>query len=228
MHLWCRSYPSPTSFHRNIFELFSTTICLGPPATRGDDRVGGRAQFPITCFAKFRPILTHPAFDLDPPSTHLLDPNEEMPHHGSPGLLEVTLNIWPLNIPPPATLFHLVEIFFSSVPLAGRLIHKPTFISNLRQVPTSPEFPHAALLHAICAMASIYSPVITQPPRKSPQSIRRVDPLASAVVYRPNKAPGPQERPYFPRRVEDVLDPVPEGFGAMHARWATESVKPSA
>ncbi|KAG8989190.1 hypothetical protein FRB90_002374, partial [Tulasnella sp. 427] len=68
-------------------------------------------------------------------------PAETVPRLEFPGSYELTLDIWPLNIPPPATLFHLIEIFFSSVPMASRLIHKPTIMSNLRQVPTSPDFP---------------------------------------------------------------------------------------
>lgn len=49
---------------------------------------------------------------------------------------------WPLNIPPPTVLYHLVGVFFNSVPLADRLIHKPSFMVGLSQVPTSPEFPY--------------------------------------------------------------------------------------
>ncbi|KAG9015676.1 hypothetical protein FRB90_004495, partial [Tulasnella sp. 427] len=143
-----------------------------------------------------------------------------------PGSYELTFDIWPLNIPPPATLFHLVEIFFSSVPMASRLIHKPTFMSNLRQVPTSPDFPHVAVLHAICAMASLYSPIITRPQGKVPDGLRVPHLFGSAVVYWPTKTRRSSWY-YFPRRMEDVLDPVPEGFGATHARWAAESMKPS-
>ncbi|KAG8899646.1 hypothetical protein FRC01_010427, partial [Tulasnella sp. 417] len=63
------------------------------------------------------------------------------PPMSEPGAFELTTDIWPLNIPPPDTLQHLVETFFSSVPLASRLIHKPSFMMSLRQVPTSPHFP---------------------------------------------------------------------------------------
>ncbi|KAG9042988.1 hypothetical protein FS837_010152 [Tulasnella sp. UAMH 9824] len=183
--------------------------------------------FPSPPLPNSNQFLPGPPLALDSPSPHALNPNEEMPQHDSPGSRELTLNIWPLNIPPPAMLFHLVEIFFYSVPLASRLIHKPTFISNLSQPPTSPDFPHVAVLHAICALASLYSPIITQPPRKKPQDGRRVPIFASTIMYRPSDAWGTTEQRYFPRRVEDVLDPVPEGFGAMHARWAAESMKPS-
>lgn len=61
---------------------------------------------------------------------------------GSLGSYELSTEIWPLNIPPPETLYHLVETFFSSVPLATRLIHKPTFMAKLRKAPSCPDFPY--------------------------------------------------------------------------------------
>lgn len=54
---------------------------------------------------------------------------------------DVLPSAWPLGLPPPAVLYHLVETFFTSVPLASRLIHKPTFMVALRQLPTSLDFP---------------------------------------------------------------------------------------
>lgn len=54
---------------------------------------------------------------------------------------DVVPSAWPPNLPPPVVLFHLVDTFFASVPLASRLIHKPTFMVALRQLPTSPDFP---------------------------------------------------------------------------------------
>lgn len=56
--------------------------------------------------------------------------------------LDIYPSSWPLNIPPPTVLYHLVDVFFNCVPLADRLIHKPTFMVGLRQVPTSLEFPY--------------------------------------------------------------------------------------
>lgn len=61
------------------------------------------------------------------------------------GIGSVTFDVlpsaWPPNLPPPAVLYHLVETFFASVPLASRLIHKPSFMIALRQLPTSLDFP---------------------------------------------------------------------------------------
>ncbi|KAG8911180.1 hypothetical protein FRC00_006944, partial [Tulasnella sp. 408] len=100
----------------------------------------------------------------------------------------------------------------------------PPALPNHRQLTPAA---HVALLHAICALASIYSPVLTQSPQKMPNDIDRVRILSSAIMDRPEVTLGPQGRHYFPRRVEDILDPIPEGFGAMHERWAAESMKPS-
>lgn len=54
---------------------------------------------------------------------------------------DVVPSAWPPNLPPPVVLYHLVDTFFASVPLASRLLHKPTFMVALRQLPTSPDFP---------------------------------------------------------------------------------------
>ncbi|KAG9015675.1 hypothetical protein FRB90_004494 [Tulasnella sp. 427] len=133
---------------------------------------------------------------------------------------------WPLNIPPPAVLDHLVNIFFSSVPLASRLVHKPTFMIALRQVPASPEFPHVALLHAICGLASIYSPIIDDR-RKEPDGAH-LSSFNSAIVFRPQAetGAGARKKHYFPRTLEDVMDEAgEEGFGASHIRWAAASLR---
>ncbi|KAG9000053.1 hypothetical protein FRB94_005682 [Tulasnella sp. JGI-2019a] len=71
---------------------------------------------------------------------------------------------WPLYVPPPELLHHLVETFFDSVPHAARLIHRQSFMSLLATPPSSKQFPSPALLHAICAMASFYTAVIESPP----------------------------------------------------------------
>ncbi|KAG8963640.1 hypothetical protein FRC05_004574 [Tulasnella sp. 425] len=130
---------------------------------------------------------------------------------------------WPLNIPPPMVLYHLVEIFFNSVPLASRLIHKPTFMVGLRQVPTSSEFPHVALLHAICGLASLYSPIITDT-KKDPYWNSGSE-FNSAIVIRPYAREGVQGKHYFPKSLKDIMDIGEEGFGAAHIRWAAASMR---
>ncbi|KAG9015673.1 hypothetical protein FRB90_004492 [Tulasnella sp. 427] len=151
-------------------------------------------------------------------------PMQETP----PNTFDVCPSSWPLNMPPPAVLFHLVDIFFSSVPLASRLLHKPTFMAALRQVPTSPEFPHVALLHAICGLASIYSPIITdtrEQPETDHSHLHTSGSFNSAIVFRPYAEEGVQGEYYFPKRLEDIMDVGEEGFGAAHIRWAAASLR---
>ena len=40
------------------------------------------------------------------------------------------------------------------------MIHRATFLSRLHLPPTSPNFPHASLLHAICAAASPFTALV--------------------------------------------------------------------
>ncbi|KIO22827.1 hypothetical protein M407DRAFT_27699 [Tulasnella calospora MUT 4182] len=145
--------------------------------------------------------------------------------HPTAGPSQVTIHNWPLNIPPPDILLHLVETFFSSVPLAARLIHRPSFMANLQKVPTSPDFPHVALLHAICGIASLFSPIIRD------TLAADLDPLNGAtasfnsgILYRKfgNNDQGPR---YFPRKVEDIVGDDESGFGGSHIRWASAAFR---
>jgi hypothetical protein len=71
---------------------------------------------------------------------------------------------WPLRLPPPDIMQKLVHTFFSCIPIATRIFHRPSFLSSLMQNPSSPQFPSLAVLHAICAAASVYSSMVLQPP----------------------------------------------------------------
>ena len=48
---------------------------------------------------------------------------------------------WPPNLPPMETLLHLIDIFFSYVPHAHRILHRPTFMESLLNHPSSDQFP---------------------------------------------------------------------------------------
>ncbi|CAE6437295.1 unnamed protein product [Rhizoctonia solani] len=94
-----------------------------------------------------------------------------MPHSTvNPTMLidDLPLNIeeWPLELPPKPLMFHLVDVFFTYYPNSRRIVHRPTFMVQLVANPTSPCFPFIPLLHAICAAAAIYSPLVeaTPPP----------------------------------------------------------------
>lgn len=68
---------------------------------------------------------------------------------------------WPEHVPKPELLHHLAETFFACVPHAHRVLHKPTFMSSLLLPASSSKFPSTALLHAISAIASLYTPIVT-------------------------------------------------------------------
>ncbi|KIO22819.1 hypothetical protein M407DRAFT_27693 [Tulasnella calospora MUT 4182] len=140
------------------------------------------------------------------------------------GPSQLSHQTWPLNIPPPDLLHHLVKTFFNSVPMATRLIHRPTFMTNPQQIPTSPDFPHVTLLHAICGIASLYSPIIRDPPAKN------LDPtngatasFHSAILYR--KHGNTKRNQYFPRNLEDVMGDDDNSFGESHMKWCGATLR---
>ncbi|KAG9100135.1 hypothetical protein FRC06_004493 [Ceratobasidium sp. 370] len=71
---------------------------------------------------------------------------------------------WPRRLPQPELLHHLIDVFFNCYPHAHYLLHRPTFMASLTFSPKSPAFPHASLLHSICAYASVFSPRVETPP----------------------------------------------------------------
>ncbi|KAJ7103426.1 hypothetical protein B0H15DRAFT_812191 [Mycena belliarum] len=75
--------------------------------------------------------------------------------------------IWP-NYPPglpqPGLLRHLVEVFFVFHPHANRILHYASFMLSLTLSPSHPKFPAAPVLHAICALGSLYTAAVTSPP----------------------------------------------------------------
>ncbi|KAI0361291.1 hypothetical protein OH77DRAFT_1544576 [Trametes cingulata] len=81
---------------------------------------------------------------------------------------EVTNPGWPKNLPSYPFLRHLVEAFFNFTPTACRLFHAPTFMCSLLLPPTHPEFPSPAILHAMCAMGSLYTAVVAPTPAPLP------------------------------------------------------------
>ncbi|KAF8598885.1 cytochrome P450 [Ceratobasidium sp. AG-I] len=67
---------------------------------------------------------------------------------------------WPPTLPPKPLVLHLVDLFFSSHPNARRIIHRPTFLSQLLSPPSSPRFPFIPLINSICAAAAVFSPFV--------------------------------------------------------------------
>lgn len=64
---------------------------------------------------------------------------------------------WPVNLPHPELIRHLVDMFFLFHPHASRLFHRGTFIASLSYPPDHPDFPIAPVIHAICAVSAIYT-----------------------------------------------------------------------
>jgi hypothetical protein len=69
----------------------------------------------------------------------------------------IPLPSYPSRLPPPDILFSLIDIFFDCYLDAHRVIHRPTLQASLYLPPQSEGYPHAALLHAICAVAFTFA-----------------------------------------------------------------------
>lgn len=97
---------------------------------------------------------------------------------------------WPRDLPSPDLTSRLVEIYFTR-PHAGQgLINASRFRTAMLLPPTSPGFPHASLIHAVCAVAAMII---------SPEYFRSEDPYwqhaaSSASEYHFNAAKAGLER----------------------------------
>ncbi|KZT05881.1 uncharacterized protein LAESUDRAFT_726455 [Laetiporus sulphureus 93-53] len=111
---------------------------------------------------------------------------------------------WPRNLPTPTFLRHLVDAFFSYHPDATRLFHQSTFLASLTLPPTHPRFPAASVLHAICAVGSMYT----------------------AALPRPHIPTSPDFSPYdiFPDKYK-LSEGVPDTFSEMQAKYAKEALE---
>ncbi|KAI0340132.1 hypothetical protein BDW22DRAFT_441359 [Trametopsis cervina] len=75
---------------------------------------------------------------------------------------KMELRSWPPNLPTPDVTRHLVEAFFAYHIHASRLFHAPTFMASLDLLPTDPRFPHVSVLHAMCAVGSLYTAAVPE------------------------------------------------------------------
>ena len=70
-----------------------------------------------------------------------------------------------IHIDPELTAFLCsVDVFFSSLPHATRVLHKESFLQALSLPPTAAGFPETSILHAICAVASLFTSAASTPP----------------------------------------------------------------
>ncbi|WWC61219.1 uncharacterized protein I303_103799 [Kwoniella dejecticola CBS 10117] len=65
---------------------------------------------------------------------------------------------WPSNLPEPNVVNDLIEAFFDLVPNLPRVLHRARFLSRMALPPTHSNFPHPALIHAVCAAAAAWCP----------------------------------------------------------------------
>jgi len=89
-------------------------------------------------------------------------------HPASSAICESNICL-PVSSSQSSLLQRSVDAFFAFHPHAGRLFHAPTFMATLSLPPNHPDFPSPCILHAICAVGSLYSMAVlpTPPPEKS-------------------------------------------------------------
>lgn len=87
-------------------------------------------------------------------------------------LLMMPMN-WPKNLPSPAVLEHLIDIFFQCEPQISRILHRDTLLARVALPPAHPDFPFAGLLHAICAAAAPHTAVATNVPPHQIEGLRQ-------------------------------------------------------
>ncbi|KAI0330575.1 hypothetical protein GY45DRAFT_1250588 [Cubamyces sp. BRFM 1775] len=69
-------------------------------------------------------------------------------------LMDMLFAGWDPDLPDPDTLDHYIDIFFKCDPCGSRILHRPSFLASMHLHPKDPNYPHPAILHAICASAS--------------------------------------------------------------------------
>ncbi|WVQ85870.1 hypothetical protein IAT38_008038 [Cryptococcus sp. DSM 104549] len=162
-NLWAGPLQSPLDMNNNISSASTSSIPSDPPPRSYDldipnflqmqqgiqpqDAVPGEAQGPGG--GTMDAPLSAPSHGLD----------EEASKVGGP-FLDLLWPGWPPTLPTPSMVDHLVEVFFTMVPSVPRVINRQEFLRRLALPPTHAEFPHRALIHAICAAASMYTAAV--------------------------------------------------------------------
>ncbi|KAB5589431.1 SNF2 family DNA-dependent ATPase [Ceratobasidium theobromae] len=119
--------------------IMSTSVGSGSGAHRSDS--AGASLSPISTFSSGQ----MPGMDHSP----------ELGHNHIPLFDAMPLG-YSTDLPSPEILLHLVQTFFQCQIFANTLLHRSTFLSRLQLPPSHPQYPSTALLHAICADASLY------------------------------------------------------------------------
>ncbi|KAG9013639.1 hypothetical protein FRB94_001744 [Tulasnella sp. JGI-2019a] len=130
---------------------------------------------------------------------------------------------WPTRFPQPELLHHLVDTFFACVPHAKRVLHQPTFMNQLLEHPSSLDFPAHVVVHAICAIASLHSPVVTDGNERNMWHIGP-DTLFNSAITEKRWKRDPSDRPSLPEIYTSLKSKNIEetGFGTQHAEWCMD------
>ncbi|KDQ63649.1 hypothetical protein JAAARDRAFT_148211 [Jaapia argillacea MUCL 33604] len=183
-------YPSPPNSNPLSSEVSRSrdAASLSPSSFGGNSEADGRSPNPNTIdFAASAPslgIISPSPYDygnqlsgisahISPPlgsgtsSNPLLIGNES-----SNANHDLIWTVWPPTLPSPDLVRHLVEAFFAYHPHATRLFHAPTFLPSLALPSDHVKFPNPAIIHAICALASLYSAAVSSPhPNNMPEDL---------------------------------------------------------
>lgn len=65
---------------------------------------------------------------------------------------------WPTSLPSPKLVYSLCDIFFSKKWLCEGIVNRDKFFKGLACPPHHQAFPHVALIHAVCAVATKFVP----------------------------------------------------------------------
>jgi len=106
-------------------------------------------------------------YNSPPRGLDLIWPNWPMSLTGPELLRHLWVNASPciyVSLTGEYRLYRSVDVFFVFHPHAHRLFHGPTFMHSLSLSPSHPKFPAEPVLHAICAVGSLYTAAVTSPP----------------------------------------------------------------
>ena len=76
--------------------------------------------------------------------------NHSYPVNSSPSPpQELLIAGWNPDLPSPAIVNHLIDVFFRCDPCGSRILHRPSFLAAMQLPAYHSKFPHVSLLHAI-------------------------------------------------------------------------------
>ncbi|KAI0080279.1 hypothetical protein K474DRAFT_1590244 [Panus rudis PR-1116 ss-1] len=131
---------------------------------------------------------------------------------------------WPANLPNRDVTRHLVEAYFAFHLHAHRLFHGPSFIASLDFHPSDPRFPWVAILHAMCAIGSLY--VANIPPVPEPPGGYPARKLTIAILCRRMYSTVVVPDEVFEGRLRNIHR-RPDSFAEQQANFAKEHAERS-